>query len=187
MYQLYWWLGCIIGNIIVQHKHIFYMYTRRFRCAYRTKRSTRASRLPGHALICQPSSYRLARPWGWGGRPCTFPELLGSSWYPAAVEIRPAAAMADPRVDHRQTRPHVRCYGGRLPRLRLQSRCLVPLAGSAPFWIIWRRPWWMPWVCGHEQSTALSTAYRRGSGKRSRRATRRVRACSWRRNPQVDW
>ena len=112
---------------------------------------------------------------------------VGSSWDPAAVEILPAAAMADPRVDHRQTRPHVRCYGGRLPRLRLRPRCQVPLAGSAPFWTIWRRPWWMPWVCGHEQSTALSTAYRRGSGKRSRRATRRVRACSWRRNPQVDW
>ena len=114
-------------------------------------------------------------------------QLLGSSWDPAAVEILPAAAMADPRVDHRQTERPVRFYGGRLPRLRLQLRWLAPLAGSAPFWTILRRPWWMPWVCGHEQSTALSTAYRRGSGKRSRRATRRVRACSWRRNPQVDW
>ena len=114
-------------------------------------------------------------------------QLLGSSWDPAAFEIRPTAAAADPRGSTDKSQLPVRCYGGRLPRLRLQSRCLVPLAGSAPFWIIWRRPWWMPWVCGHEQSTALSTAYRRGSGKRSRRATRRVRACSWRRNPQADW
>ena len=37
--------------------------------------STRESRLPGPALLCQPSPHRLARQWDCGGRPCSFPEL----------------------------------------------------------------------------------------------------------------
>jgi hypothetical protein len=58
--------------------------------------STRASRLPAPPLLCQPSSLRLPRQWGWGGRPCSFPELPSGQWDRAAVESGSAAAAANP-------------------------------------------------------------------------------------------
>ena len=59
----------------------------------------RPSRLSGPL---EPSSHRLLRSWRWRGGPCNHPELLGSFWDPAAVEICPAAAVADPHGDPQQ-------------------------------------------------------------------------------------
>ena len=59
----------------------------------------RPSRLSGPL---EPSSHRLLRSWRWRGGPCNHPELLGSFWDPAAVEICPAAAAADPHGDPQQ-------------------------------------------------------------------------------------
>ena len=59
----------------------------------------RPSRLSGPL---EPSSHRLLRSWRWRGGPCNHPELLGSFWDPAAVEICQAAAVADPHGDPQQ-------------------------------------------------------------------------------------
>ena len=67
--------------------------------------STRESRLPGPALLCQPSPHRLARQWECGGRPCSFPELPSGHGDREAVENGSAAAATDPTAGPSSTRP----------------------------------------------------------------------------------
>jgi hypothetical protein len=84
-------LRSIKNNIGVHYPHTNYIYKSRSICALEAESSSRASRLPGPPLLCQPSSFGLACQWGWGGRPCSFPELIsgqGGRARSKAVQLR---------------------------------------------------------------------------------------------------
>ena len=125
--------------------------------------STRASRLSGPPLLCQPSSLRLPRQWGWGGRPCSFPELPSGQWDRAAVESGSAAAAANPTatlvnatVLHDATASSYRVSGCGLNThhhgIDLRPSGASDAADDPCHWSV------------EEQSTAVSAASERGFG-----------------------
>ena len=124
--------------------------------------STRGSRLSGPPLLCQPSSLRLPRQGGWGGRPCSFPELPSGLWDRAAVESGSAAAVADPTATLFQRDRPARHHSLHLPRLRLRPRHQPSWDGFAPSWAIWGSPPPMPSVCGGAVDSAVSSVRERG-------------------------
>jgi hypothetical protein len=123
--------------------------------------STRASRLPAPPLLCQPSFLRLPRQWGWGGRPCSFPELPSGQWDRAAVQSGSAAAAANPTatlvnatVLHDATASSYRVSGCGLNThhhgIELRTSGASGAAVGPCHWSV------------EEQSTALSAASERG-------------------------
>ena len=125
--------------------------------------STRAPRLPAPPLLCQPSSLRLPRQWGWGGRPCSFPELPSGLWDRAAVESGSSAAVANPTATLiNATDLHgARHHSLHLPRLRLRPRHQPSWDGFAPSWAIWGSPPPMPSVCGGAVDSGVSSTRER--------------------------
>ena len=149
--------------------------------------STRKLRLPDPPLPCQPSSYRLARQWRWGGRPCSFPELPSGQCDRVAVESRSAAAAAGPHVDPRQRDRPARCHSLHLPRLRLRPRCRRPWEASAPSWHIRHHTWPMPSVCGGSSRQRCQQRPREGSNMRFRQARRGLWAWAWCEIRRASW
>ena len=133
--------------------------------------STRAPRLSGPPLLCQPSPYRPARQWGCGGRSCSFPELPSGQWDRAAVESGSTAAAADPTatlfsatVLHDATASSYRVSGCGLNThhhgIDLRPSGASDAADDPCHWSV------------EEQSTAVSAAPERGFGCEQERRAR---------------
>ena len=149
-------------SIAVHYPHTSYMYKCRSKCALEAEMSTRESRLPGPALLCQPSSHRLARQWEWGGRPCSFPELPSGHGDREAVENGSAAAATDPTAGPSSTRPS--CTPPQPPPAASPAAASVPATIGRFCAILAHLARHLAHAIGlwREQSTALSAAPERG-------------------------